>query len=146
MDVEAAIEMASSKNLDLVKIAPLANPPVCKIMDYGKYMFEQAKKEKEAKKKQKLIDIKEVRLSVHIGENDFNTKLKNAIKFLKAKNKVKAVVRLRGREMARSSVGFELLDKFKTACEDYGTIDRPSKLEGRSVVCIIAPKTTENKA
>ena len=80
MDVEAAIEMASSKNLDLVKIAPLANPPVCKIMDYGKYMFEQAKKEKEAKKKQKLIDIKEVRLSVHIGENDFNTKLKNAIK------------------------------------------------------------------
>jgi len=140
-----ALQKAFSENLDLVKIAPFENPPVCKIMDYGKFKFDQAKKEKESRKKQKVIEVKEIRLSINIDTNDFNTKLKKAIKFLEAKNKVKVSVRLRGRELQRTELGFEVLEKFKSSCEDYAICDGSSKLEGRSVICMLSPKPSENK-
>jgi len=145
MELKKALQLAFAENLDLVKIAPFANPPVCKIMDYGKFKFDQAKKEKESKKNQKAVEIKEVRLSINIDTNDFNTKLKNAIKFLKTKNKVKVAVRLRGRELQKPELGFEILDKFKDSCEEYGLCDSSSKLEGRSVICVLSPKLSDNK-
>ena len=145
MQLEEALDLAFSQNLDLVKIAPLATPPVCKIMNYGKFKFEQTKKEKEAKKNQKTIDIKEVRLSISIDVNDFNTKVKNTLKFLKTGNRVKVCVRLKGREMSRSTLGFEILEKFKQACEEFGFSDKPAKAEGRSVILILSPKTAEGR-
>ena len=143
LPIEEALELAFSKNLDLVKIAPTAKPPVCKIMDYGKFKFEQTKKEKEAKKNQRVVEVKEIRLTINIGENDFNTKVKNALKFLKAGNRVKVTVRFRGREMARTSLGYELLEKFLNSCQELGTQDKPAKLEGRNIVLLILPKTTD---
>lgn len=135
-----AQRLASEKNLDLVKIAPKAQPPVCKIMDYGKYMFELGKKEKEAKKNQKVISIKEIRVSPNIEDNDFNFKVKNAIKFLSSGNKVKIMVRFRGREINHTSIGKNLLDKFSEAVAEYGDPERKPRLEGRSMILMLNPK------
>ena len=140
MSAKEALDVAVSKNLDLVKIAPQAKPPVCRIMNYGKYKFEQAKRDKEARKNQKAMEVKEVRLSLNIDVHDFNTKLKNAIKFLKLKNKVKVSVRFRGREMAHVGLGGDLLKRFQDACSEYGLADKPGKMEGRSMVVVISPK------
>lgn len=135
-----AKEMASAKDLDLVKIAPQAKPPVCKIMDYGKYKFELAKREKEAKKNQKVIDVKEIRLSPSIDDHDFNTKLNNALKFLKSGDKVKVAVRFRGREMQHTALGQTLLERFADAVTEVGNVERMPKLEGRSMIMFVAPK------
>ncbi len=140
MSARAALKLAEEANLDLVKIAPNAAPPVCRIMDYGKYRFEQAKKEKENRKNQKIVEIKEVRLSLNIDTNDFNTKVNQAAKFLKNGDKVKASIRLRGREMAHSAQGIEVMARFAEALGD-GVIEKPAKLEGRSIQMVIAPST-----
>lgn len=139
---EKALQMAYSENLDLVKIAPMASPAVCKIMNYGKFKFEQTKKEKEIKKNQKVMEIKEIRLSINIDVNDFNTKLKKAINFLKAGNRVKLCVRFKGREMSRTDSGLELIEKFKTQCEELATSDKPAKIEGRNIIFILIPKSS----
>ena len=141
MSAKEALKKAEEKNLDLVKIAPNAKPPVCKIMDYGKYRFEQAKREKEAKKNQKIIEVKEVRLSLNIDTNDFNTKLRNAVKFLGDGNKVKVSVRFRGREMAHPELGATILQKFIDGCAEVGSVDKQPKLEGRSMVVVISSKS-----
>ena len=135
-----AKNMAEAKTLDLVKISPNAAPPVCKIMDYGKFIFEKAKKEKEAKKKQRVSSIKEIRLSPTIEEHDFNFKIKNAIKFLNEGDKVKVSVRFRGREINYSSVGLKTLQRFAEAVGEAGQIDKPAKLEGRNMVMVLNPK------
>ena len=141
MSPRDALKMAQALDLDLVKVAPQAKPPVCKIMDYGKYRFEQAKREKEAKKNQKIIEVKEVRLSLNIDINDFNTKLRNAIKFLSDGNKVKVSVRFRGREMAHPELGATILQKFIDGCAEVGSVDKQPKLEGRSMVVVISSKS-----
>ena len=138
--VREALAMARERNLDLVKIAPQAKPPVCKILNYGKYRFEQIKREKEAKKKQKVIDIKEVRLSPNIEEHDLQTKLKNAVKFLKNGDKVKVSVRFRGRELSRTEIGREVLDDFTKGIAEVGDVEKPPKMEGRSLVMFLMPK------
>lgn len=143
MPSKDALRIATEKNLDLVKIAPQAVPPVCKIMNYGKYRFEQAKREKEAKKNQKTIDIKEIRLSVNIDTHDFNTKLNHAIKFLKSGNKVKVSVRFRGREMAHTEIGENILKRFADSCSEYGVVDKAPKLEGRSMAMMVSAKPTK---
>jgi len=140
MSADEAMNIATQKNLDLVLIAPQATPKVCKIMDYGKYRFELAKKEKENKKNQKVIDIKEVRLSPAIDTHDFETKLKNAIKFLKHGNKVKVSVRFRGREIKHSALGREILDRFAESAIEAGTVEKLPKFEGRSMFIIMTPK------
>lgn len=132
--------IANSKNLDLVKIAPNANPPVCKILDYGKYLFEQSKREREVKKKQKTINVKEVWMKPQIEDHDFNFKTKHAIRFLKDGDKVKVGVRFRGREVQHSSLARELLLKFAEAASEYGEIERHPKLEGRNMVLVLGPK------
>ncbi|MGN1031746.1 MAG: translation initiation factor IF-3 [Butyricicoccaceae bacterium] len=138
--VAKAQEAASAKNLDLVKIAPNAQPPVCRIMDYGKYRFEQAKREKEARKKQHVVEIKEVRLSPGIDTNDFNVKAKHAMRFLKEGNKVKVSVRFRGREVTHSSIGLDLLRRFADTCSEIGAVEKQPKLEGRQMLMFLAPK------
>ncbi len=140
MQLDDAQNLAVTKNLDLVKIAPQASPPVCKVMDYGKHMFELAKKEKEAKKNQKVITIKEVWIKPKIEEHDFAFKAKNAYKFLKNGDKVKVSVRFRGREMNYTSLGLEVLNKFAEAVTEVGTVERRPKLEGRSMTMILNPK------
>lgn len=135
-----AQKQANLKNLDLVKISPNAVPPVCKIMDYGKYMFELAKKEKEARKNQKVISIKEVRLSPSIEDHDFEFKMKNAAKFLKDGDKVKVSVKFRGREMNHTSLGREVLLKFADQLQELGSMDKAPKLEGKSMMMILNPK------
>ncbi|TYQ15918.1 UNVERIFIED_CONTAM: translation initiation factor IF-3 [Acetivibrio alkalicellulosi] len=140
MPSKEAQKMANAKNLDLVKISPKAIPPVCKIMDYGKYMFELAKKDKEARKNQKVISIKEVRLSASIEEHDFGFKVKNAIKFLQDGDKVKVSIRFRGREMNYTSLGHKVLEKFADAAKDVGIVERKPKLEGKSMFMILNPK------
>lgn len=139
MDAKTAQQLAVDKGLDLVKIAPTAKPPVCKLMDYGKYKFELNKREKENRKNQKVINIKEVQLSPSIDTNDFNTKVRNAIKFLKHGDKVKVMVRFRGREVSHSEIGFTLLDKFAEQTKEIGTVERPAKLEGRNMIMFLAP-------
>ena len=140
MSAKEALDLAEQKNLDLVKIAPQSNPPVCKIMDYGKYRFEQAKREKEARKNQRVVDIKEVRLSLNIDTHDFNTKLNNALKFIKHGDKVKVSIRFRGREITHTAIGKELLLRVQSAIEEYGTVEKGIKLEGRSMAMFISPK------
>lgn len=132
--------LANSKSLDLVKIAPQAAPPVCRIMDYGKYMFELAKKEKEARKNQKIVSLKEVRLSASIEDHDFDFKVKNAIKFLKDGDKVKVSVKFRGREMNYTALGEKVLEKFAEAVKEVGILERKPKLEGRNMIMILNPK------
>lgn len=140
VSVTEAKRLAKEKNLDLVKIAPQAKPPVCKIINYGKFRFEQAKKLKEAKKKQKTISVKEIRLSPNIEEHDINTKLKNASKFLKKGDKVKVAVRFRGRELAHIAVGRTILNKFAKGLSDIAEIEKPPKMEGRNMVMFLTPK------
>jgi translation initiation factor IF-3 len=136
-----ALEMAQTANLDLVMVAPNAKPPVCRIMDYGKFRYEQQKKDKEARKNQKVISIKEVRLSPTIDEHDFNTKLRNAIKFLEKGDKVKASIRFKGRAITHKEIGQRVLDRLAQECAEVGVVEQRPKMEGRSMFIVIAPKT-----
>ena len=140
ISLQEALEKAGEKNLDVVLVAPNANPPVCKIMNYGKYKFEQAKREKEAKKKQKVLEIKELRVTPNIEEHDFGFKSKNARKFLSDGNKVKITVRFRGREVNNSKAGEAVLNKFIENLEDIATVEKAPKLEGRNMFTILAKK------
>ena len=135
-----AQKIAYEKNLDLVKIAPQAEPPVCRIMDYEKYCFEQSKREKEARKNQHVVEIKEIRMSPGIDVGDFNTKLKNAQKFLADGNRVKVSVRFRGREMAHTEIGRDLLTKFAEQCAEVANMEKAAKMEGRNMSIFLAPK------
>ncbi len=139
MSAKDALKKAEEKNLDLVKIAPTAKPPVCKIMDYGKYRFEQAKREKEARKNQKVVEIKEIRLSLNIDTNDFNTKVNQAAKFLQQGHKLKVSIRFRGREMAHTSLGLDVHKRFAEALAGKAVIDKQPKLEGRSMMMFMSP-------
>lgn len=145
MPAAKALEVAYEKDLDLVKIAPGSKPPVCKTMDYGKYRFEQTKKDKEAKKNQHIVDVKEIRMSPRIGEHDFNVKLSNAQKFLNDGDRVKVTVRFRGREMAHTNIGRDLLNTFSEKCTDIATLDREPKLEGRHMSVFLSPRTSTSK-
>lgn len=140
MSSRDAQRLADEKNLDLVKIAPTATPPVCRIMDYGKYRFEQAKREKEARKNQHIVEIKEVRLGLNTDIGDFNTKVKHAIRFLQEGNKVKVSIRFRGRELGHPETGHEAMKKFAEACAEFASVERPSKMEGRHMLMFLAPK------
>ena len=140
MSVAAALKIAEENELDLVKIAPGSNPPVCKIMDYGKFRFEQTKKEKEAKKNQRVIEIKEIRMSPGIDTNDFNTKLRNGQKFLSDGDRVKVSVRFRGREMAHTEIGEVLLRDYADKCAEIAVLDKAPKLEGRNMSIFLSPK------
>ena len=140
MSARDAYKMAQEAELDLVKIAPTAKPPVCKIIDYGKYRYELARKEKEARKKQKVIDVKEVRLSPNIDTNDLNTKVGAARKFPEKGDKVKVTLRFRGREMAHMSKSKYILDDFAESLADIAVVDKPSKVEGRSMVMFLTAK------
>ena len=135
-----AQKLADERKLDLVKIAPAAKPPVCRIMDYGKYKFDQTKKEKEARKKQKTVDIKELRLSPSIDTHDVQVKVKKAIEFLKNGDKVKISIRFRGREIGHSKSAMVILENFAKDVEEYGIIDKPAKMEAKSLVMFLAPK------
>ena len=141
MSGSAAMQIAIEKDLDLVKIAPGSNPPVCKIMDYGKYRFEQSKREKEARKNQRVIEVKEIRMSPSIGENDFLVKLRNGQKFLTDGDRVKVTVRFRGREMAHTNIGEQLLRDFAAKCAEIANLDKQPKLEGRNMSIFLSPKT-----
>ena len=141
MSAAQALGIADEQGLDLVKISPQANPPVCKLMDYGKFRVEQGKREKEAKKNQHVVEIKEIRMSPGIDVGDFNTKLKNAQKFLADGNRVKVSVRFRGREMAHTDIGKDLLVRFAEQCAEVATLDKEPKLEGRSMSIFLSPKT-----
>jgi len=143
MSAREALERAMDANLDLVKISPTANPPVCKLMDYGKYKFEQTKREKEARKNQHVVEIKEVRMSPSIDVNDFNVKLRNAQKFLAEGNRVKVTVRFRGREMAHTDIGKGLLLKFAEQCSEVATLDKDPKLDGRHMSIFLSPKVAK---
>ncbi|WP_089985242.1 translation initiation factor IF-3 [Clostridium sp. C105KSO13] len=140
MSSREALKKAMEAELDLVKIAPMAKPPVCKIIDYGKYRYEQARKEKEAKKKQKTVELKEVRLSPNIDTNDLNTKVNNAKKFIMKGNKVKVTLRFRGREMAHVYQSKHILDDFAAQLEDIASIEKPAKLEGRNMSMVLTEK------
>ena len=139
-----AIKMAEERDLDLVEVAPNANPVVCKIMNYGKYKYEQARKEKESKKKQKIVEVKEIRLSSTIDTHDFEFKSKNARKFLEDGNKVKATIKFKGREVNNTAFGASVLTKFAESLEDVGTADKEPKLEGRNMMLMIIPKSMKN--
>ena len=143
LPVKDAIEAAYNKNLDLVNIAPNAEPPVCKIMDYGKYRFEQAKREKEAKKNQKVIEVKEIRLGLGIDTHDFETKGNHARNFLKSGNKVKVSIRFRGRELGHPEIGLEIMERFAAYCSEAGSVEKAAKMEGRNMLMFLAPKTTK---
>lgn len=140
MSSKEAQNIADERELDLVMISPTATPPVARIMDYGKFIYEQAKKEKEAKKKQKVIDIKEIRFSPSIEEHDIAIKANNAAKFLKDGDKVKVTIRFRGREAEHSHKGNDILDSFFKKVEEFGTIEKPAKMEGRNMIMVIASK------
>lgn len=140
MSAAAALNIAIEKDLDLVKIAPGSNPPVCKIMDYGKYRFEQSKREKEARKNQHIVELKEVRLSLNIDVADFNTKAKHALRFLQEGNKVKVSIRFRGREMGHPEIGLETMKRFAEVCSEVAAVEKPAKMEGRNMLMFLAPK------
>ncbi len=140
MSAAEALKLAEEANLDLVKIAPMAKPPVCKIMDYGKFRFEKAKKEKEAKKNQKIIETKEIRLSLNIDVHDFDTKINHAKKFLADGNKLKVSIRFRGREMAHPELGLEVMQKAEEALAECANVEKAAKLEGRQMLMFMAPK------
>ena len=138
---QEALKMAEDANIDLVLVAPKAKPPVAKIMDYGKYRFELQKKQREARKKQKVVNIKEVRLSPTIDTNDFNTKMKNARKFLSKGDKVKVSIRFKGRAITHKDIGRDVLNRFAEATEDVATVESKAKMDGRSMFLMLAPKT-----
>lgn len=140
MSSAQALQKAAEMNLDLVKIAPQATPPVCKIIDYGKYRFEQAKRDKEARKNQHIVDIKEIRLSLNIDIHDFNTKVGHAQRFLKDGDKVKVSIRFRGREMGHPDQGHEIMKRFAEALADLANVEKPSKMEGRNMLMFLASK------
>ncbi len=140
MSGKDALKRAVEKELDLVLIAPNAKPPVCKIMDYGKYCFEQAKREKEAKKKQKIVEIKEIRLGLSIDVHDFETKGNQAKKFLQGGDKVKVSIRFRGRELGHPEIGTDVMKRFADYCSDVAVVEKPAKMEGRNMLMFLAPK------
>ncbi len=144
MPTREALRMAEEQHLDLVEVAPKARPPVCRIMDFGKYRYEQQKREKEAKKKQKIVSIKEVKLRPHIEEHDFNVKLKNAIRFVEEGNKVKVTIMFRGRELSHPELGREVLGRVAERLGDTVSIERNAKLEGRNMTMIVAPKVQKS--
>ncbi len=143
VSLSQALNLASEKNLDLVKIAPQAKPVVCKIMDYGKYRFEQAKREKESKKNQRIMTLKEIRLSLNIDTHDFNTKLKHASKFISGGNKVKVSIRFRGREMGHPELGIDIMNRFAQECSEFANVEKPAKLDGRNMLMFLAPKPSK---
>ena len=143
MSSQEALKIADEQGLDLVKISPQAVPPVCKLMDYGKYRFEQTKRDKEAKKNQRIVEIKEVRMSPGIDVNDFNVKVRNAQKFIADGNRVKVSVRFRGREMAHTDIGRDLLNQFAEQCAEVANMDKSAKLEGRMMSIFLSPKTSK---
>ncbi len=143
VSAEAALAMAEEQELDLVKISPNAVPPVCKIMDYGKFRFDQLKREKEAKKNQRVVEIKEIRMSPGIDTNDLNVKMRNAMKFLKEGNRVKVTVRFRGREMAHTEIGEQLLVRFGEGCTEVANIEKKPKLDGRHMSLFLSPKNAK---
>ncbi|MDF2685456.1 MAG: translation initiation factor [Clostridia bacterium] len=138
-----AQKLAISKGLDLVKIAPQGSPPVCKIMDYSKYCFEQIKREKEAKRNQKIVVVKEVQLSVKIEDHDLDTKLNHALKFLDNGDKVKVALRFRGREITRPELALQLMSRFAERCAELCSIEKPAKLDGRNMIMVLAPKNVK---
>ncbi len=140
MPIKQAMALAEEAQLDLVKIVPNSKPPVCKLMDYDKYRYEQSKREREMRKSQKVISLKEVQLSVTIEENDVQTKAKNAIRFLENGDKVKVVIRFRGRQIAHSEIGLQVMNDFIERTKDYSTVERRPLLEGRNMIMILAPK------
>jgi len=141
ISTEKALQIALDKKLDLVMIAPTANPPVCKILDYGKYRYELQKKEKEAKKKQKITQIKEIRLSPSIEEHDLVVKATNAVKFLKDGDKVKVSLRFKGRERDYANVGYKVMEKFADFASEVGSVEKKPEFEGRSMIMILSPKS-----
>ena len=143
MSSRDAQRLADEKNLDLVKIAPTATPPVCRIMDYGKYLYEQQKREKEARKRQRTIDVKEVKLRIRIEDHDFEVKTKNAIRFLQGGDKVKVTIMFRGREMTHPELGEQLLNRMADQLQEIATVERKPKLEGRNMIMIVAPKSSK---
>lgn len=143
MATRVALDKAFEKNLDLVKIAPTANPPVCKIMDYGKYRFEQSKREKEARKNQKVVELKEIRLSLNIDTHDFETKAGHAIRFLEGGNKVKVSIRFRGREMGHPEIGYDTMKRFAEFVSEYANVEKPAKMDGRHMLMFLAPKAAK---
>lgn len=140
MSLKDAQKMADDKEMDLVMISPTANPPVCRIMDYGKFIYEQSKKEKDAKKKQRIVEIKEIRFSPSIEEHDITIKANNAIKFLKDGDKVKVTIRFRGREAEHAHKGIAILESFYKKLEEFGTLEKPAKLEGRNMTMVVASR------
>lgn len=142
---QEALQIAEAANLDVVLVAPKAKPPVARVMDYGKYRFELQKKQREARKKQKVINVKEVRLSPTIDVNDFNTKTKNALKFLSKGDKVKVSIRFKGRAITHKEIGYNVLDRFAKAVSQTATVESKAKMDGRSMFMMLAP-LTENKA
>lgn len=141
LPIDKAIDAAYAKDLDLVNISPNAVPPVCKIMDYGKYRFEQSKREKDAKKNQKVIDVKEIRLGLSIDTHDFETKGKHAIRFLNEGNKVKVSIRFRGRELGHPEIGLEIMERFALYCSEASAVEKAAKMEGRNMLMFLAPKS-----
>lgn len=143
MSSRDALALAEERQLDLVKIAPQARPPVCKLMDYGKYRFEQSKKEREFRKNHKVITVKEVRLSATIEDHDIDVKFKNAVKFLKEGNKVKVTIRFRGRQITHSEIGRQVMNEFAERIKEYGTVDKAPQIEGRNMSMFISPKASD---
>ncbi|MDQ0337812.1 translation initiation factor IF-3 [Caldalkalibacillus uzonensis] len=139
--IKKALQMAQDANLDLVNVAPQAKPPVCRIMDYGKYKFEQQKREREARKKQKVINVKEVRFSPNIEEHDYNTKMRNVQKFLSKGDKVKCTIRFRGRQITHAELGRELLERLAEDIADVGVVEKKPSMDGRNMIMFLAPKT-----
>ena len=140
LPIRQAMDLADQRNLDLVKIAPQAKPPVCKIIDYGKFRFEQSKREKEQRKNQRIVEIKEVRLSLNIDTHDFETKKNHAVRFISEGNKVKASIRFRGREMGHPELGQEIMKRFADVMSEVANVEKPAKLEGRTMLMFLAPK------
>ncbi|WP_049817954.1 translation initiation factor IF-3 [Thermosediminibacter oceani] len=145
MPLKEALKIAQERQLDLVKVAPQAKPPVCKIMDYGKYKYEQSKREKEARKNQKVISIKEIRMSPNIEEHDFQVRVKNALRFLDDGNKVKVTIRFRGREITHTQLGEEVLKRLADSVKEKGIVEKPPVIEGRNMVMILSPKQNTSK-
>ena len=143
MSSAEALKIADEQGLDLVKISPQATPPVCKLMNYGKFRFEQSKREKEARKNQHVVEIKEIRMSPGIDTNDLNVKMRNAMKFLKEGNRVKVTVRFRGREMAHTDIGEQLLIRFGEGCAEVANVDKKPKLDGRFMTLFLSPKNAK---